>query len=175
MDNAFAPLPAYATPGLKLPTRRADGGWPTPSDGLSPVAAGWHLRAALNVAALTCTGEQAAPIVAGYNGLLKSRKALLARVHKAASKEPGFDAGMTQLYNFYSQLPARAGFCDAANQVLGQLGSVPDAGYEAAAPAMLATLDRPFATYFDRYQAWSTRQVIAFQRVVLDPRVVLAE
>lgn len=175
MATAFAPLPAYATPGLKLPERRADGRWPTPSDNLSPVAAAWHLRAVLNVAALTCTGDQAPAIVGGYNTLLKSRKALLARVHKAASKEAGFDSGMTHLYNFYAQLPARAGFCDAAERTLRDLAAVPDTGFEAAAPAMLAALDRPFATYFDRYTAWSTKQVIAFQRVEIDPRILLAE
>ena len=46
--------PAGAPATLVLPARLGDGSYATPNRALSPVAAVWHLRAALNVAALAC-------------------------------------------------------------------------------------------------------------------------
>ena len=54
-----------------------DGRYATPNRNLSADGAVWHLRAALNVAALACRGPDEAAIVAGYNALLARQKTLL--------------------------------------------------------------------------------------------------
>ncbi len=90
--------------------------------GLSPAAAAWHLRSGLNVAALACRGPDEGAIVAGYNRLLASRRAELADVYRAVSREYGsaaaFDAAMTRLYNLFAQPASQAALCANALAVL---------------------------------------------------------
>lgn len=155
------PMPAGAVPGMALPERLADGGWPTPGRDLSGDAAAWHLRAALNVAALACRDES---LVTGYNALLATRRGALSAVEAryAAEWKAGgttdwrdrYDGQMTRAYNFYGQSFARAGFCAAATQAIADLATVPDAALPAVAVQHLAALERPFTEFFTAYAAW---------------------
>ncbi len=162
-----APLPPGATPGMLVPQALADGSFPTPNRGLTGDAAIWHLRAGLNVAALSCPGVEGAAIRAGYNGWLRRDKAALARVatgYAAQYTAGGYDDAMTRLYNFFSQTPVRPAFCTAAAGIVAEMASdtaVQPVGVE----ARLATLDRPFGDFYRAYAAWrdgsTPRTVIA--------------
>lgn len=165
------PMPAGAVPGMTIPARLADGAWPTPGRMLTPTGSTWNLRAALNVAALSCRGPEHDGLVSAYNQLLVSRRATLADTEKryaaewrasgAADWQDRYDDAMTRTYNFYGQTFARPGFCAAAGQVLAELATTPDAELAAAAPRYLAALEQPFTTFFAAYDAWRTGQAPA--------------
>lgn len=156
-------MPKGAYPGMVIPARLADGTYPTPNRGLSEAATLWHLRAALNVAALACRGPQEGAIVAGYNAMLGSQKPVLTRAEAtlAAQYKAGggdwqdrYDDSMTRLYNFFSQSPARDAFCDAAAGVLAQSVGVPAEAMPAFAAQQLPVLEAPFTDFYRAYDAW---------------------
>lgn len=158
------PVGAYA--GMRVPARLPDGRYPTPNLGLTPDAAMWHLRGALNVAALACR-EGGDPLVAGYNALLTGRRAVLVQVERryaaqwkagSAAGRDGYDDAMTRLYNFYAQPVGHAGFCAAAAETLALLPAVADADLPAFAVQRLASLDRPFTDFYAAYDAWAMGQ-----------------
>lgn len=167
------PLPAGATPGMRVPVALADGSFPTPNQHLSAAATLWHLRAGLNVAALACPGVQGATITASYNALLRQEKAALAAAEASYAAEyrqgggdwrDRYDDSMTRLYNFFSQTPVRTSFCTASEGVAAQLAALPAGGLDAFSAEELATLDRPFVEFYRAYDAWRT--VAARQSVI---------
>ncbi|AXJ94985.1 MULTISPECIES: hypothetical protein [unclassified Sphingomonas] len=156
-------MPKGAYPGMPVPARLADGRYATPNRDLTPAATVWHLRAALNVAALACRGGDAATIVNDYNALLTSQKAPLAAAqsrYAAEWKASGgdwqkrYDDAMTRLYNFFSQSPARDGFCRAAAATLSDAQTVTAADLPAFASGRLAVLEQPFTDFYAAYDAW---------------------
>ena len=121
---------------------------------LTTAATVWHLRAALNVAALACRGTDEAAIIAGYNALLKTQKVALATAQASLSAEfkagggdwqDRYDDSMTRLYNFFSQAPARDRFCAVATSILAEGASVSPDQFTGFAGDRLALLDAPFA------------------------------
>ena len=138
---------------MRIPVANPDGSYPTPNDGLSGAAAVWHLRAALNVAALTCSGDQGMRVTAAYNGFLRDKRAKLTQVHQALGGDAS-DAGMTALYNYYAQLPARAGFCVAADAAAAQVATTPPEQLEAFAEQQLRLIDQPFRDFYRAYDDW---------------------
>ncbi len=169
--TAFAPAPAYAPtllpPGgasanLTIPQRRADGSYPTPNEGLSADAAVWHLRVAMNVAALGCRGASEHLLVSSYNQWIRSRKTTLAAAerrligefHGSDADRAAYDGAMTKLYNYFAQPPAQAGFCNAAARVASEIALVqPDAIADYAARAV-PLLDAPFTDFYRAYDSW---------------------
>ncbi len=160
-----APMPAGARPGMKIPTRLSDGSYLTPNRNLSAAASVWHLRAALNVAALACRGSAQAGIVSRYNNLLTQQKSAFAGAQTALAAEyraaggnweSREDDAMTRLYNYFSQDFAREGFCARAAQVLEHSEGMTPAVFSAGAGEQLAALDRPFVDFFRAYDAWRT-------------------
>ncbi|HVF93874.1 MAG TPA: hypothetical protein VM900_06135, partial [Sphingomonas sp.] len=136
----------------------------------------WHLRAALNVAALACRGPEQVPIVAGYNALLTREKATLADAERRYAAEyrdtaapdwrDRYDDTQTRLYNFFAQAEARDGFCRAAADTLAR----PDASSEPA--TALALLEKPFTDFYGAYDVWRqqpTRAIIAVAAVAPQP------
>lgn len=162
-------MPKGAYVGMAIPARLPDGRYVTPNRDLTPPATIWHFRVALNVAALACRGEEGDRIVAGYNAMLTRAQAPLAaaETHYAAEfKATGakdwraiYDNGMTRLYNFFSQSPARDAFCDAAAATLADAAGVADAGLGAFATARLAVLEQPFTDFYAAYDAWRESRV----------------
>ncbi len=148
--------PPGARAGMAIPPRLADGSYATPNRALSPAATLWHLRAALNVAALACRGPDQAPIVANYNALLTRAKPLLAdaeRRYAAQYRDSGvvdwrdrYDDTQTRLYNFFAQAEARDGFCRAAAATLAHPDPLAD--------PTLALVERPFTDFYRAYDAW---------------------
>ncbi|SEM89801.1 hypothetical protein SAMN05192583_1448 [Sphingomonas gellani] len=156
-------LPPGATPGMRIPAVLADGSYPTPNRNLTAAAAVWHLRAGLNVAALSCQGVQGTTIIAAYNALLAREKAGLAAAEARYSAEyragggdwrDRYDDSMTRLYNYYSQTPARPSFCAAAERILAAAPAVPAGGLDAFARAQMPGLDQAFVDFYRAYDAW---------------------
>jgi cell division septation protein DedD len=149
---ATAPVPPRgAAPGLPIPVP-VDGRFTTINSDVGAVEAVWHVRAALNVAALSCRGEAA--ILPAYNALLTGRKAELATAYKAEKAGwPGtkIDQHMTRLYNFFAQPPAQPGFCQAAATEAAAIGAIPADGLAGYAPAALARLEAPILAFYKAY------------------------
>ena len=120
---------------------------------LAPLDTVWHVRAGLNVAALSCAQRVGPGIVTDYNAFLKAKQALLAQAYEALSADyrakggnwqRTLDTDMTKLYNHFASPTAQAAFCDAAAQeVKRAIAASPDER-QAWAVEALARLDRPF-------------------------------
>lgn len=149
---------------LAIPPRRADGHYAMPGDGLGAIEAAWHLRAALNVAALGCRGPGDAETPRDYNAMLARHAEVLARANAAvtaryraaagANWEDARDRAMTRLYNFFAQIPAHEHFCAAARAELHALVADDAADLARTAPARLAALEAPFEAFYARYDAY---------------------
>ena len=136
------------------PARAMGGAYSVPRRNYSPAEAIWHVRAALNVAALGCRDANEARTVAAYNGLLSSRRAALAaadartkalyRARFGGRWQYMHDTAMTKLYNFFAQPPAHDGFCRVARQILDEAQTVPDAAFAMFANDALMRLEAPF-------------------------------
>lgn len=157
--------PAGASANQTIPPLGPDGSYRTLNSGISPAATIWHVRSALNVAALGCRGEGEAALIANYNALLASKKTLLktafAQTEAEARKGGGdwrdaHDREMTQVYNFFAQPPAKDGFCAIAATVAAEAASIPAQQFSAYAGPALARLEAPFTDFYrayDRYRS----------------------
>ena len=103
----------------------------------------WHVRAALNVAALSCGRTAvAATLTPDYNRLLVQRKTVLAAAYRAERQRfdaapGGLDHHMTVLYNYFARPGTQANFCPAAAAVATEMTALPaDALATAAGPAL---------------------------------------
>src|SRR3546814_3410842 len=111
------PRPPYgAALNLPVPYPGPDVQFATVNSGIGPKETIWHLRAALNVAALACGDGKA--ITSAYNRFLADRKRVLKKAWAAETSRHGratLDRHMTLLYNYFAQPPALPGFCRAAS------------------------------------------------------------
>jgi hypothetical protein len=173
--------PAGAATNVVVPARGPDGSYLTPNRNVSAAAAAWHVRAALNVAALRCA-DPAGTLAVAYNRFLTTQKAGLAAAHKALSAEYGdtavFDSAMTRLYNYFSLPPAGTGFCAAAVPIAAQAAALPAGGLPSFAGAALTELDRPFADFYRAYDdyrtaltSWQATGGRATAQIAYDPAV----
>src|SRR5512146_910576 len=78
---------------------------------LDPHETLWHVRAGLNVAALSCAQRVGPGIVGDYNSFLKAKRALLDEAYRELSEDyrerggnwqRSLDADMTKLYNHFA-------------------------------------------------------------------------
>ena len=177
------PLPPVgAAANMTIPVRLPDGSYATPNRNPSPAAAMWHLRAALNVAALGCDDAQG-QVSASYNRLIAAERKVLAAAHRALEKEHGgmaaFDTAMTRLYNYFAQPAAKAGFCDTARALLAESAVLPAGGFAPFATTAIARIDRPFTDFYASYDSYRT-ELTAWRagaagppRLAYDPAVFL--
>lgn len=175
--------PAGSAPNAKLPPRGADGQFQTPNRDLSAGAAAWHLRAALNVAALGCRDAHEAETVAGYNALLGAKRTALAAADAATRADyrarhgngwqNHHDGAMTRVYNFFAQPAAQTAFCSEARAVLAEVSAAPEDAFIASAPAALARLEAPFTAHYAAYERYTVALAMWRERSV-GPRVVIA-
>lgn len=165
------PRPPFgAAPNLSLPMRLADGGYATPNRDLSEAATLWHVRAALNVAVLTC--PQSPALVTHYNRLLSTHRGPLAKAHAGVTAEyrgGDLDAAMTRVYNYFAQPPAQHAFCPVAADLLSQAFAVPPADLAGFARRALARLDAPFVDFYRAYDAY--RSDLALWRAGTTPDI----
>jgi len=135
-----APAPPATTISTPAPPE-------TINSGLGPEESLWHVRAALNVAALLCGRHPGGPaLVQRYNALLTDDKATLATAYASETRRYGsgdpaaLDRHMTQLYNFFARPQATPAFCAAAVDVSQQAAATPAAQLTRFAPPALARL-----------------------------------
>ena len=157
-------LPLGASPTQPIPARDADGRYLTPNVGLSREATVWHVRAALNVAALGCRDEAELETIAQYNKLLATQRRPLAaaaaavkaqyRARYGAGWSGVHDREMTRLYNYFAQPPAQKAFCQVARDVLREAQTITPARLSQFAAAALPRLEAPFTDFYGRYDAY---------------------
>ena len=149
---APAPPPAAVTPPPGAEINRD----------LSQQEAIWHLRSALNVAALSCGSHAGDVMVQGYNRLLAAQKAELGKAFTAEQSRYGdagraLDGHMTRVYNYFAWPPGQQAFCAAAKEVVTELAAMDPAAFAAAAPVALQQLDTALATPGATPAAMATR------------------
>ncbi|WP_239018249.1 SPOR domain-containing protein [Sphingomonas flavalba] len=128
------PAPAPTPTPAPAPTH------PTINSGIGAQEAVWHLRAALNVAALSCNDRGLAD---RYNRLLQDKRSALAAAYAAETARfstAALDSHMTQVYNYFALPRDRAAFCAAAGEALAGAGTADLPGF---APAALERLEAP--------------------------------
>jgi hypothetical protein len=165
-EDAMPLPPAVVAASFATPARDAAGRYLTPNRDLTADEAVWHLRVALNVAALGCRDRDEAATVAAYNGLLASARDPLAtaqtavaavyRVRYGAAAQARNDDAMTRLYNFFAQPTGHDAFCAAAKSVLAEAATVEPGALAPFAAAALPRLEAPFTAFFaawDSYRA----------------------
>lgn len=163
----YRPLP----PGgahyvMNMPARGPDGRRVTVNSNLSDDQLVWNLRSAWNVAALNCLAPEYQPILDGYRAFLtknvRSLKAVNDRIEKSYSGRSrtrrdamvARDAYTTQVYNFFAEPAARAGFCRAALDMANRAMTAPPTDPLAFAQANFDVLLMPFEQFFDEYEAY---------------------
>jgi len=163
----YRPLP----PGgahyvMNMPARGPDGRRITVNSNLSDDQLVWNLRSAWNVAALNCLAPEYDPILQGYRAFLtknvRSLKAVNDRIERSyASRHKARraaivarDAYTTQVYNFFAEPAARAGFCRAALEMANRALAAPPTDPLGFARGNFEGLMVPFEQFFDEYEAY---------------------
>jgi hypothetical protein len=156
-------MPLGGYPELDTAPQRPDGTYVTPNFDMSDAAAVWHLRGALNVAALGCD-QAGGGVVDGYNAWLRGHRAALDMAQAGYLHDweqtgwgdwrDAYENQQTRLYNFYSQSPIRVAFCAAARAEIVKVGAVADADLPRFARAALVRLDQPFVDFYTGVDAW---------------------
>ncbi|MDB5679912.1 hypothetical protein [Sphingomonas bacterium] len=121
---------------------------------ISPLESLWHMRAALNVAALGCRDADEGSTVAAYNQLIRNQGTQLAAASAAVAAhykaqygtawQDALDRDMTKLYNYFAQPTAQGEFCNTAKAVLAQVATVDPARLTDFAVEELPALEAPF-------------------------------
>ena len=133
--------------GYSLPPRTAPP--PPPVQAARPAFQGdegeavWHLRAGLNVAALSCRGRGRTPVAAQYALVLTRHKGLLAEAYGAEQRRygKGLDRHQTQLYNRFSNQRNPEQFCSAAAMVAREANAMDSPGLARNARNLLGRID----------------------------------
>jgi transposase len=172
-------LPAGLPLTMKVPPMDASGTYLTLNHGVDEAQAVWHMRSALNVAALSCRGgAREAAIIAAYNAMLKAQKAPLAKAlrttearfkaERGKTWQADYDSHMTRVYNFFAQPAAQQRFCEVSAQIIAEGGTVAPADFTAFAAAALPRLEAPFT---DAYRAFDgyRRELAAWQALYGTP------
>ncbi len=156
-----------------VPMMRADGLRQTINRDLGPLETLWHVRAALNVAALSCTAPQYARLVDDYNAFIRNNAKYLRNANSAIiskyRREQGsgykqaHDRHQTSLYNFWSFSPLRRPFCDQAVQVSQRAIVTKEDEMEAFGASALAELEKPFNDFYLAYEEYE-RDLDAWRR-----------
>lgn len=156
--------PNGAVVGFILPNKDVVGHFLTPSVNLGRDETLWHMRMALNVAALSCDFN--GPTAPLYTQFLKLHLKPLDAANKAEDQMfqaqygkgktavAARDTHMTDAYNFYSLPTVNAEFCAAANNVLTTANATPTASIVDYAPTGLSTLDGTFTNFFSAYEKY---------------------
>ncbi len=107
-----------------------------------PDTAVWHLRAGLNVAALTCKGRGRVPVRGVYAQLLVRHRTLLAAAYSAEQHRQGgnFDRSETRLYNRFSNQRHPEQFCRDAASVARRAAAMDSPTLAANAGSLLGDL-----------------------------------
>lgn len=110
---------------------------------VEPSEAVWHLRAGLNVAALSCRGRGRTPVTGLYARVLSRHKGLLAQAYASEQRRygGGLDRHQTQLYNRFSNQRNPAKFCAASASVAQRAASMDSPALASNARNLLSEID----------------------------------
>ncbi|PHR16486.1 MAG: hypothetical protein COA41_15570 [Sphingopyxis sp.] len=143
---------------------RTDGLRETINRDLGPLETLWHVRAALNVAALSCTGPLYERLVDDYNAFISNNSASLRNANNAiirkfqrevgAGYKTQHDIHQTQLYNYWSFSPLRRPFCDQAVQISQRAIVTKSDDLNAFAAQALPELEKPFTEFYLAYEEY---------------------
>ncbi|WHO38150.1 hypothetical protein PMI04_016510 [Sphingobium sp. AP49] len=156
--------PMNAVEEMSIPDKGDDGKYLTPNRGVTNNTALWHVRMALNVAALNCTDARARQ---QYNQLLAVHRAELAEANAAVERNYGYAYGRTSIaqrerlntvvYNFFALPPVTKSFCPVAIAVGARLLALPPGQLLPAAPQALTELEKPFQDFYEAYADYLRR------------------
>lgn len=166
VETVMPTPPMGSAPDMDLPDQDEAGKFMTPNRNMTGQQALWHVRMALNVAALGCRvpGE---PAKVQYNQMLHNHALALKLANDATENyykaRYGNNAFMmrektnTIVYNYFALPPAQKAFCETAVAVLTTInGKTPD-GLIAYAPEALAQLEAPFQAFWEAYADYLRR------------------
>lgn len=102
----------------------------------------WHLRAGLNVAALSCRKTRG--LESDYKKVLARHRELLKASYAEEQRRSGrrFDAEQTRLYNRFSNQRSREKFCSTAAGIAQEASGMESARLAPQARGLLARLER---------------------------------
>ncbi len=156
-----------------VPPLRPDGLRQTINRDIGPLETLWHVRAALNVAALSCTAPQYSRLVSDYNAFIGNNKKFLRNANNAivskyrrelgSGYKQAHDRHQTSLYNFWSFSPLRRPFCDQAVQVSQRAIVTKSEDMEEFGAAALMELEKPFNDFYLAYEEYE-RDLDAWRR-----------
>ena len=140
----------------------------TPNRGVTANTALWHVRMALNVAALAChdAGDLAR---SQYNRLLHVHGPILAEANAAVDRNYKYAFGSssnglsqrerlnTVVYNFFSLPPVTKSFCPVAIEVGAKMLAMPSSQLLDYAPEALTALEKPFQDFYAAYADYLRR------------------
>ena len=155
-----------AVEDMSIPEVDASGKYLTPNRGVTANTALWHVRMALNVAALSCHGENE-PARVQYNRILHVHEAILREANAAVDRNYAAAYGSggllsrellnTVVYNFFSLPPVQPAFCKAAIEVGAKVLAMPSNQLLAYAPEALIALEKPFQEFYEAYADYLRR------------------
>ncbi|QJB70478.1 hypothetical protein [Parasphingorhabdus halotolerans] len=169
-----APTPPFnASSNTLIPPLRVDGMRQTINRDIGPLETLWHVRAALNVAALSCTGPAYARIVDDYNAFINKNEKFLRNANNSIiskyRREIGndykaeHDRHQTSLYNYWSFSPLRRPFCDQSVLISERAVATSTGDLETFGAQALAELERPFTEFYLAYEQYE-RDLDAWRR-----------
>ena len=161
------PLPPMgAVEDMSIPEVDAEGKYLTPNRGVTANTALWHVRMALNVAALSCQGG-GEPARVQYNRMLHVHKDILRDANAAVDRNytAAYGSGGLQsrellntvVYNFFSLPPVTKSFCPVAVEVGAKILAMPSSQLLAYAPEALTELEKPFQEFYEAYADYLRR------------------
>lgn len=166
IDTIMPVPPNSAAENMELPEADETGKYATPNQGMTGQQAVWHVRMALNVAALGCRtpGE---PARVQYNRMLHIHEAALKFAYDATENyyrgRYGVNAAMmrertnTIVYNYFALPPAQKAFCDKAVATLTIINGLTPQALLDYAPKALEELEQPFQDFWEAYADYLRR------------------
>jgi len=161
------PLPPMgAVEEMSIPEVGDDGKYLTPNRGVTANTALWHVRMALNVAALSCYGVNE-PARIQYNQILHVHERVLREANAAVDRNylAAYGTGglrarellNTVVYNFFALPPVTKSFCPVAIEVGAKILAMPSNQLLAYAPEALTQLEKPFQEFYAAYADYLRR------------------
>ncbi|MEJ7925800.1 hypothetical protein WG908_03405 [Sphingobium sp. AN641] len=161
------PLPPMgAAENMDLPDADEQGRYITPNRGMTGQQALWHVRMALNVAALSCHGSDRA-MATQYNRMLHTHSLALSQANIAADAIYALKYGVnatlmrekvnTIVYNYFALPPAQKAFCQTALAVVTTINGLTPQALFAYAPQALDMLEKPFQQFWEAYADYLRR------------------
>ncbi len=151
-------VPGNAAETQQLPPLDSTGRYITLNSGATGERAFWHVRVALNVAAIGCRGERELEMIDAYNRFVRAHNRTMTAAERKViadlrteTRTNGIaarDALSTSLFNYFAQPPAQREFCAVAVDLAQQAASAPASELIPSSRDWLDRLDKPFTDFY---------------------------